>query len=1143
MSAPLPFSDLLDELRKRGFDIGLAQYQDVARLCEQFGAELAQDRRLLARSLAGLLARNRDEKNKIEQLFFQHFAPALAGDAVLVKEQPEAVLKGLAGQEVVNQQQAQQQQTMWKRWRLVLVSILVLLALIGGGAFVAWKLKKPPAQLPAAPTAPAPPTGTAPPPPPQQIIQSLPELGDGIYVFHWQQVAWVVLPIPFLLFGILYSFQRKRGLRSWAKRHWRAVRNAAGGTIEPEIDFAKLLPPALARSDLDDMATILGRSDDRPPSRELDGEKSVLATLMRGALPTLVFEQQRLARTVLVLCDVSSDMRLWRRKCDALCDGLKSRGVPLVVRYFDGDASSLAERPFGPPQALLQLQLQYPDAALLILSTGSGIYDRQELRQLAPWLLLCSRFPLRVWLHPVLSHHRWRRQLSHKDFPLRVLPMSRNGLLAAAYDLAQEPERRRHIADAAASSQRAATQDDLQQLKRLLPMWPEAPPELAEYLLHKFCPGLPEETLLRVWATSQDLSGQRLRFASSDLSRWLTELQDSEKHLQSDAEIQQRIEERVRRELLRILRLHEPTRENPTEHMQWRLRCALQQLFLHDPDDRNVNEALAALRELGQGALWEGVAEAMASVGVPLNKAPGGKPTRTLAAPVRQKLQKEVLSLIRATANGKVVVPSGHKGKQLGNLPQRPGFWHLPSLWEFGPALLLMILCGLWAHQKGVGKETIENVEAYQIERSGSAESAQVELSITSQREGSPSEVTLCADAACTTQHSTLRLGIEGVRQSVARQKEDRYYHVRARLPRGAWAYSKQVLIPGYVPPPMGELLVHFVSEGRPVLGVIFAVTDATGKEQPGQAEKRQSLRAGPVQIVGSHQPYPPFAQASEVKAKALQEVTIDLGEPPAPPGMVKIPAGSFAMGSNDGQDDEKPVHRVTLPTYYIDQLEVTMEQYQACVKASGCSGLAKTVKYEGYTEEQVKTYSQFCNVNLRGKAQHPVNCVDWNQAAAYCKWAGKRLPTEQEWEYAARGKEGRKYPWGSEAPRAGLLNACGSECVAMAKKKGLNWSSMYSGDDGWETTAPVGSIKGDKTSLGVMDLGGNVTEWVQDLYRSTYAKAADPTNLRSLRGASWDFYDPTLARAPLRNRNSPVIRFIDVGFRCARTKLVGPPN
>lgn len=265
---------------------------------------------------------------------------------------------------------------------------------------------------------------------------------------------------------------------------------------------------------------------------------------------------------------------------------------------------------------------------------------------------------------------------------------------------------------------------------------------------------------------------------------------------------------------------------------------------------------------------------------------------------------------------------------------------------------------------------------------------------------------------------------------------------------------------------------------------------------------------------------------------------------PPAKiPGMIWIPEGPFMMGSNSGDSDEKPVHAVMLTGFYLDRTEVTMAEYQKCVQANGCTELAKTVQYEGATEENIKKLSQFCNANQADRSRHPVNCVDWNQAAAYCKWVGKRLPTEEEWEYAARGKDGRKYPWGTEAPRVGLLNACGSECVAMARKRGMDWSSMYTGNDGWETTAPVGSVKGDKSPFGVMDLGGNVTEWMQDWYRDSYRTSDGPTKNRSLRGGSWYRITPSDARAPIRFRFSPVYRSGYVGFRCARARTVAPPE
>jgi formylglycine-generating enzyme required for sulfatase activity len=103
--------------------------------------------------------------------------------------------------------------------------------------------------------------------------------------------------------------------------------------------------------------------------------------------------------------------------------------------------------------------------------------------------------------------------------------------------------------------------------------------------------------------------------------------------------------------------------------------------------------------------------------------------------------------------------------------------------------------------------------------------------------------------------------------------------------------------------------------------------------------------------------------------------------------------------------------------------------------------------------------------------------------------------------------------------------------------KLGWNEDKIYSGNDGGEMTAPVGSVKGDKSPFGVMDMGGNVTEWLQDWYRNSYQKSDGPTKNRSLRGASWDNVNPSIARAPTRIRNSPEGRDSLVGFRCARTK------
>ena len=222
--------------------------------------------------------------------------------------------------------------------------------------------------------------------------------------------------------------------------------------------------------------------------------------------------------------------------------------------------------------------------------------------------------------------------------------------------------------------------------------------------------------------------------------------------------------------------------------------------------------------------------------------------------------------------------------------------------------------------------------------------------------------------------------------------------------------------------------------------------------------------------------------------------------EPAAPavslaPGMVSIPAGSFQMGSSDGDDDEKPVHRVSVGAFSLDRTEVTVDDYAACVSAGSCTATDT---------------GDYCNAGVSGKGAHPINCVDWDQATSYCAWAGKRLPTEEEWEYAARGTDGRKYPWGNEAP--------GSQ---------LCWNL----GDG---TCEVGSYASGSSPFGALDMAGNVWEWTSSGYSSDYSKER-AKDTRVFRGGSWGNVSPSYVRAANRDRSFPSNRYSRLGFRCAR--------
>jgi formylglycine-generating enzyme required for sulfatase activity len=258
---------------------------------------------------------------------------------------------------------------------------------------------------------------------------------------------------------------------------------------------------------------------------------------------------------------------------------------------------------------------------------------------------------------------------------------------------------------------------------------------------------------------------------------------------------------------------------------------------------------------------------------------------------------------------------------------------------------------------------------------------------------------------------------------------------------------------------------------------------------------------------------------------------------------MISIAGGSFYMGSDEGLPAEKPAHQVTLGPYCIDEFEVTTEKYKACSDAGRCKRAAavndsKTIT----TEAEKKAFDPLCNIrDPVGRAKHPINCVDWEMAGKYCREQGGRLPTEAEWEFAARGPDGRKYPWGDDSPTADLLNACGKECAAWGTKSGIEEHMMYDKDDGFPNTAPVGSFPKGSSRYGLKDVVGNVWEWVADFYGPyTKDEQKDPKGPESgeqmvVRGGAWNGSVASWVRPTFRYKTAPTERTYGIGFRCAR--------
>ena len=231
---------------------------------------------------------------------------------------------------------------------------------------------------------------------------------------------------------------------------------------------------------------------------------------------------------------------------------------------------------------------------------------------------------------------------------------------------------------------------------------------------------------------------------------------------------------------------------------------------------------------------------------------------------------------------------------------------------------------------------------------------------------------------------------------------------------------------------------------------------------------------------------------------------------------MVTVPAGSYTMGCNDlvdidCEEHERPGHTVTVKEFMIDRTELTVADYRRCVAAGEC---LQPDPNDGCTYE-APDHDRF-----------PINCVTWQHADRYCRWVGKRLPTEAEWEKAARGVDGAKYPWGN------------------VPEPSCDYAVMFDESAcGVTDTLPVGNRPKGMSPYGLYDTAGNVWEWVADWYAADYygsGPAADPkgpavgTN-RVLRGGSWGMSYENFLRASARWGKEPAADFGTIGFRCVR--------
>lgn len=241
---------------------------------------------------------------------------------------------------------------------------------------------------------------------------------------------------------------------------------------------------------------------------------------------------------------------------------------------------------------------------------------------------------------------------------------------------------------------------------------------------------------------------------------------------------------------------------------------------------------------------------------------------------------------------------------------------------------------------------------------------------------------------------------------------------------------------------------------------------------------------------------------------------------------LVSIPAGEFIMGSDPDNDPyflgvEGPSHRVYVDEFFIYRTEVTNEMYQKCVVEKACP---KPDQNRSRTHSDYYGNSEFDD--------YPVINVSWVSAQSYCKWAGGQLPTEAEWEKAARGEDDRLFPWGNDPPYDGQINMCDSYCADSGNRTSYR--------DDYPDIAPVGAHPGTESPYGVLDKSGNVWEWVFDWKTDGYLKNYEYENpkgpasgsARVLRGGSWRNITSEV-RAVVRISLTPARSLDTVGFRC----------
>jgi formylglycine-generating enzyme required for sulfatase activity len=342
---------------------------------------------------------------------------------------------------------------------------------------------------------------------------------------------------------------------------------------------------------------------------------------------------------------------------------------------------------------------------------------------------------------------------------------------------------------------------------------------------------------------------------------------------------------------------------------------------------------------------------------------------------------------------------------------------------------------------------------------------------------------------------------------------------------------------------PLGALVAGWPQEACPTVAELPAETSAPPAASPTLAQPTDAATpaaAAPTAAPPAETPLAPAATSTAVSPA----YTPTPATPTGVSGMVSVPAGEFNMGSSEGGGEtfEHPQHTIYLDAFYISKYPVTNAQFSQFADATAYRTKAERAGsgwiWTGQAWELVEgadwRHPRGPGSNIADRMDHPVVQVTWDDAQAFCRWVGMRLPTEAEWEKAARGTDGRRYPWGNSAPDGSKLNSCDANCEVQWKDPSL--------DDGYAETSPVGHYEAGKSPYAAYDMAGNVWEWVADWYEADYYGQAPERNpqgpgsgeQRVTRGGSWYNLPGQYARSAFRTGLDPDVRDYSLGFRCA---------